>query len=106
MRGQNWELLESHGLFSAIVPGYSVPGGGRPGWASFPAFWGKLGKMNRHKGALKNLQEHTAKTANTSAENLRLDYIQLFGFFLSNPLALRGKVCFVLFFYLVLISKQ
>lgn len=87
---QQWSLLPFHAVMSTVKPAMET-NGSMTGRVNFTSWLGNNSKAMKHQRLLQELQYHTRLRTSTSKEELRLEYVPVFGKVLTNPLLKSGE---------------
>jgi replication factor C subunit 1 len=90
-RKQDFELLPSQGLMSAIIPGHHAHTGGRRQFSPFPIWFAKNKSEQSHREQLFTIQKNTNNHLFSDPEAIGMEYTHLLAHFLTNPMIKDGK---------------
>jgi len=89
-RKQDFELLPTHGLMSAIIPGHHAYMGGKK-FSYFPIWFAKSKSEQSHRDQLFTIQKNTNNNLFSDPESIGMEYTHLLAHYLISPLIKEGK---------------
>jgi len=91
-REQEFSLMPVEALLSCIRPAILSGANTYRGGIKFPAWLGKNSKHTRLKRLLQDIHSHTTSSTLADITTTRLDYISIFGKYLTHPLIESGRL--------------